>query len=38
MTLEDLIYNRLLASEDLTDKLAKFDNLPAIFYQAAPGD
>lgn len=38
MTLEDLIYNRLLASKDLTDKLAKFDNLPAIFYQAAPGD
>jgi hypothetical protein len=38
MTLEDLIYNRILASEVLTDKLAKFDNLPAIFYQAAPGD
>lgn len=38
MTLEDLIYNRLIASQDLTDKLAKFNKLPAIFYQAAPGD
>lgn len=38
MTLEDLIYNRLITNESLTNKLAKFDNVPAIFYQAAPGD
>jgi hypothetical protein len=38
MTLEDLIYNRLIASKSLTDKLARFEDVPAIFYQAAPGD
>jgi len=38
MTLEDLIYNRLISNEILKNKLAKFDNMPAIFYQSAPGD
>lgn len=38
MTLEDLIYTRLTESTALTEKLAKHDKEPAIFYQATPGD
>ena len=38
MTLEDLIYNRLAGRPGLTGKLSKFRSLPAVFYQAAPGD
>lgn len=38
MTLEDLIYNRLAQRTKLTDKLARFEGVPAIFYQSAPGD
>lgn len=38
MTLEDLIYNRLIERAELTKKLAWFNKAPAIFYQSAPGD
>ena len=38
MTLEDLIYNRLAGRPGLTGKLSRFRSLPAVFYQAAPGD
>lgn len=38
MTLEDLIYNRLIQRTELTEKLARFEDVPAIFYQSAPGD
>lgn len=38
MTLEDLIYTRLTARATLTEKLARFGDAPAVFYQAAPGD
>lgn len=38
MTLEDLIYNRLIERAKLTKKLAWFNKTPAIFYQSAPGD
>lgn len=38
MTLEDLIYQRLLGNEALKGKLARFNGTPAISYQAAPED
>jgi hypothetical protein len=38
MTLEDLIYRRLIERTELTEKLARFEDVPAIFYQSAPGD
>lgn len=38
MTLEDLIYTRLTTRATLTEKLARFGEAPAVFYQAAPGD
>lgn len=38
MTLEDLIYKQLTERTTLTDKLARFETLPAVFYQSAPGD
>lgn len=38
MTLEDLIYNRLIERTELTDKLARFEDVPAVFYQSSPGD
>ncbi len=38
MTLEDLIYTRLTTRATLTEKLARFGDAPAVFYQAAPGD
>ncbi len=38
MTLEDLIYNKLIERAELTEKLARFENVPAVFYQKAPGD
>jgi len=38
MTLEDLIYKRLIERTAITDKLARFEDVPAIFYQSSPGD
>lgn len=38
MTLEELIYKRLTTSSSLTEKLALYGDVPAIFYQTAPGD
>ncbi len=38
MTLEDLIYNRLIQRTELTEKLARFEDVPAVFYQSPPGD
>lgn len=38
MTLEDLIYNRLIERTELTDKLARFEDVAAVFYQSSPGD
>lgn len=38
MTLEDLIYNRIIQRTELTEKLARFEDVPAIFYQSPPGD
>lgn len=38
MMLEDLIYKQLTERTALTDKLARFETLPAVFYQSAPGD
>lgn len=38
MTLEDLIYKRLIEAEEITRELATFGDLPAIFYQKAPDD
>lgn len=38
MTLEDLIYNRLIHRTELTERLARFEDVPAVFYQSPPGD
>lgn len=38
MTLEDLIFDRLISRQTLIDKLAKFGAMPAVFYLAAPSD
>ena len=38
MTLEDLIYKRLIERGAITEKLARFGDAPAVFYQSAPGD
>lgn len=38
MTLEDLIYERLIKSQSLPPLLAKFGNAPAVFFQNAPDD
>lgn len=38
MTLEDLIYSRLAAEGGPADLLAKYEEAPAVFYQAAPED
>ncbi len=37
-TLEDLIYNRLTAWPTLSEKLARYSNATAVFYQNAPSD
>ncbi len=38
MTLEDLIYKRIAERTAITEKLARFGDVPAVFYQSAPGD
>lgn len=38
MTLEDLIYERLIKSRELPPLLAKFGKAPAVFFQNAPDD
>lgn len=38
MTLEELIYNRLIERPTLTEKLTRFKGIPAVFYQSSPGD
>jgi len=38
MTLEDLIYERLIKSQELPPLLAKFNKAPAVFFQNAPDD
>lgn len=38
MTLEDLIYKRITERTSITEKLARFGDVPAVFYQSAPGD
>lgn len=38
MTLEDLIYNRLVSAVPLQKKLTRFESAPAVFYQNAPAD
>lgn len=38
MTLEDLIYKRLIETVEITEELATFEDLPAVFYQKAPED
>lgn len=38
MTLEDLIYKRISERTAITEKLARFGDVPAVFYQSAPGD
>ena len=38
MTLEDLIYERLIGPDGPGEKLARFSGRPAVFYQYAPDD
>ncbi len=38
MTLEDLIYQRLIQDATLAGALAKYHSAPAVFYQTAPDD
>lgn len=38
MTLEDLIYKRLIETEPIKNALAAFQEGPAVFYQMAPDD
>lgn len=38
MTLEELIYHRLIQSTEITGCLASFSTQPAVFYQMAPDD
>lgn len=38
MTLEDVIYTRLTTSTELATLLARYNSIPAVFYQTAPDD
>lgn len=38
MTLEELIYTRLVQEKELCERLAKYDKAPAVFLQKAPDD
>lgn len=38
MTLEELLRKWFLGSENISKKLARFGENPAIFYQTAPAD
>lgn len=38
MTLEELIYTRLVHQKELSESLAKYENIPAVFLQKAPDD
>lgn len=38
MTFEDLIYQRLIGSRDLSNQLARYGDAPAVFFQTAPDD
>ena len=37
MTLEELIYTRLVQEKELAESLAKYEGVPAVFLQKAPG-
>ena len=38
MTLEELIYTRLVQEKELAESLAKYEGVPAVFLQKAPDD
>ena len=38
MTLEELIYTRLVQEKELDESLAKYEGVPAVFLQKAPDD
>lgn len=38
MTLEELIYTRLVQEKELAESLAKYESVPAVFLQKAPDD